>query len=247
MPYLDVNCHIRTMTLHAAIEKLLLQHGRPMTTSQIASELNKNNWYQKKDGSEITAFQIHGRTRNYANLFDRDGSTVYLANKSQKRFPKQTPNDKSTTHRKQPNTKDSDESYVIDLCDQILGTSASRQHKFEFLRGDINSQGNSVRLPVDAYYEKLNLVVEYREKQHSEEVRFFDKPNKMTISGVNRAEQRRIYDQRRRDILPEHGIQLVEISYADFNHNNQKRIIRNNKNDLIVIKSKLKITAGNRR
>lgn len=49
-----------------------------MTTQQIADELNKNGWYQKKDGSTIQAFQIHGRTRNHANIFDRDGSTVSL-------------------------------------------------------------------------------------------------------------------------------------------------------------------------
>lgn len=66
------------MKLHEAIEKLLRQTGKPMTTRQIADELNKNGWYQKKDGSKIQAFQIHGRTRNYANIFDRDGSTVYL-------------------------------------------------------------------------------------------------------------------------------------------------------------------------
>lgn len=66
------------MKLHEAIEKLLRQTGRPMTTQQIADELNKNGWYQKKDGSTIQAFQIHGRTRNYANIFDRDGSKVSL-------------------------------------------------------------------------------------------------------------------------------------------------------------------------
>lgn len=49
-----------------------------MTTQQIADELNKNRWYQKKDGSTIQAFQIHGRTRKYANIFDRYGSTVSL-------------------------------------------------------------------------------------------------------------------------------------------------------------------------
>lgn len=53
-----------------------------MTTQQIADELNKNGWYQKKDGSPIQAFQIHGRTRNYANIFDRDGSTVSLIGQS---------------------------------------------------------------------------------------------------------------------------------------------------------------------
>ena len=70
------------MTLHEAIEKLLRQAGRSMTTQQIADELNKNKWYQKKDGSIIQAFQIHGRTRNYADIFDLDGSTVFLIGQS---------------------------------------------------------------------------------------------------------------------------------------------------------------------
>jgi len=66
------------MTLHEAIEKILRQTEQPMTTQQIADELNINGWYQKKDGSRIQAFQIHGRTRNYENIFDRDGSIVTL-------------------------------------------------------------------------------------------------------------------------------------------------------------------------
>ena len=48
------------MTLHVAIEKLLRLVGHPMSTHQIADALNKNGWYVKKDGSEITAYQIHG-------------------------------------------------------------------------------------------------------------------------------------------------------------------------------------------
>lgn len=67
------------MTLHEAIKKLLVKTGRQMTTQEIADELNLNGWYQKRDGSNITAFQIHGRTRNYPQYFDRDGSTVMLA------------------------------------------------------------------------------------------------------------------------------------------------------------------------
>ncbi len=66
------------MTLHKAIEKLLLQHAKPMTTVDIANELNKNKWYKKKDGSLIQPFQIHGRTRNYPHLFNRSGSIVFL-------------------------------------------------------------------------------------------------------------------------------------------------------------------------
>ncbi|MCS2966502.1 winged helix-turn-helix domain-containing protein [Bacteroides ovatus] len=51
------------MTLHEAIIKLLKEKGTPMTTTEIANALNENKWYLKKDKSEITPFQIHGRTK----------------------------------------------------------------------------------------------------------------------------------------------------------------------------------------
>jgi hypoxanthine-DNA glycosylase len=74
--------HDENMKLHEAIEKLLILTGRPMTTQQIADELNKNGWYEKKDSSRIQAFQIHGRTKNYPSIFEREGSTVSLKGKS---------------------------------------------------------------------------------------------------------------------------------------------------------------------
>lgn len=135
--------------------------------------------------------------------------------------------------------KDSDEFYVIDLCDEVLGAKASRQHKFDFLRGDGTP---SRKLPVDAYYSEHNLVVEYRERQHTESVAFFNK--KTTVSGVSRDEQRRIYDQRRRDVLPKHGIRLVEISFSDLKHDSRKRLVRDRQNDLAVIKRLLQSDKG---
>src|ERR1035437_10117210 len=74
------------MTLHEAIEKLLIQTGQPMITTEIAVELNKNKWYEKKDGSSISPFQIHGRTKNYSDLFIRNGSTVSLNRQSNANF-----------------------------------------------------------------------------------------------------------------------------------------------------------------
>jgi len=68
------------MYLHNAKVKLLKQKGRSMTTSEIADELNRNKWYSKKDGSLITAYQIHGRTSNYFHMFKREGSMVALIN-----------------------------------------------------------------------------------------------------------------------------------------------------------------------
>jgi len=72
------------------------------------------------------------------------------------------------------------------------------------------------------------------------------------VSGVHRGEQRKIYDERRRKVLPENNIQLIEISYSDFTFDRQKRIIRNLQSDEIIIKNKLatvlkNITAGNSR
>ena len=229
------------MTLHFAIEKLLKEKGTSLKTSEIATELNKNKWYQKKDGSEISAFQIHGRTRNYPNIFDRQGSLVTLKNVAFQSEPKPKPTEKLNTKNKlvSKRTK-SDEQYVIDLCDRVLNSKSSRQHKFDFLLGHPNSNGFSAKLPVDAYYQELNLVVEYRERQHSESVNFFDKPNKLTVSGVHRGEQRKIYDQRRDELLPKNGIELIKISYYDFEYDNRKRILRNEKEDIKTIEKLIK-------
>jgi hypothetical protein len=70
------------MTLHEAIIKVLQSKNRAMSTQEIADKLNKNKWYVKKDKSTIEAFQIHGRTRNYSHLFDRNGSMVSLKDQS---------------------------------------------------------------------------------------------------------------------------------------------------------------------
>lgn len=125
----------------------------------------------------------------------------------------------------------SDEQYVVDLCNEALGMKGSQQHRFPFLLGD-----SGMPLPVDVYYPDLNLVVEYYERQHSEVVKLFDR--RMTVSGVSRGEQRRIYDERRRTELPKHGIKLVVLSYTNFGMT--KKLIRNHDDDLSVVKSILK-------
>lgn len=122
--------------------------------------------------------------------------------------------------------RNSDEYYVIDLCDEILGLKGLRQYKFNFLTGD-----SGVKLPVDAYYPDIKLVVEYHESQHTESTPFFDK--KKTVSGVSRGEQRQIYDQRRKELLPKHGIKLVIISYTDFGFT--KRLVRNHDRDRAIV------------
>ncbi len=126
--------------------------------------------------------------------------------------------------------KNSDEQYVIDLCNEALGLRASQQHTFPFLLGDSGRP-----LPVDAYYQDLNLVVEYYERQHTEAVKLFDR--RMTVSGVSRGEQRKIYDERRKTELPKHGIVLVILDYSDFG--TTKKLVRNHNADLQIVKNKL--------
>ena len=225
------------MTLHEAIVQLLKQTERAMTTHEIADKLNRNKWYQKKDGSKITDFQIHGRTKNYPQFFNRSGAIVSIPGQvitKQAKAPR-----KPIVLKKRASTSEKDEHYILNICDKVLRLISSRQHKFNFLLGDLNINGIAAKLPVDAFYEKLNLVIEYRERQHSESITFFDKPNRMTVSGVHRGEQRKIYDERRRIVLPKHNIKLIEISYSEFNHDNQKRIIRDNKFDEAVIRQRL--------
>ncbi|WP_220466908.1 hypothetical protein [Cellulophaga baltica] len=144
----------------------------------------------------------------------------------------------TTTTKSKTTKKHRDEDYIIDLCDAILGIKASRQHRFDFLLGDLHSNGvTRTKLPVDAYYASKNLVIEFHETQHTEAVSHFDKPNKMIVSGVHRGEQRAQYEQLRRDLLPEHGIQLVELDYILFEVTSQKKLVRNKKMDTEVLKA----------
>jgi hypothetical protein len=126
-----------------------------------------------------------------------------------------------------------DEHYIIDLCDRVLGLQASRQHRFDFLRGDAGRNGRRRRLPVDAFYPGLSLVIEYRERQHTEAVAIMDR--RMTVSGCSRGEQRRRYDERRRRVLPEQDLVLIELNVESFAHDRRKRLKREEAADVAVL------------
>ena len=87
--------------LHDEIREILLANGNAwMTTSEIATEVNRRNRYRKRDGSQITDFQIHGRTRNYPNLFEREGSKVRFRKAGKKSGAESTTEPKvSEVHR----------------------------------------------------------------------------------------------------------------------------------------------------
>jgi len=146
------------------------------------------------------------------------------------------PSDRSTSPSAPARVRD--EIYVIDLCDELFGRRASRQHRFPWLVGDPGRDGRARSLPVDAYYADERLVVEYRELQHDGPVAFFDKPDRLTVSGVHRGEQRRIYDRRRDDLIPQHGLRLWVITPADLRCDGRGRLsARDHARDLELLRS----------
>lgn len=133
----------------------------------------------------------------------------------------------------------SEEYYVLDLCDEVLQSEGLRQHRFDWLLGDPGKNGGRVRLPVDAYWPEHQLVVEYRERQHDQAVPHFDKPDRLTVSGVHRGIQRRLYDQRREDLIPAYGLRLVIVTPDQLTSSARGRLLRDHDADLAPLTSLL--------
>jgi hypothetical protein len=133
----------------------------------------------------------------------------------------------------------SDEAYVLELCDEVLGEHGRRQHRFDWLLGDAGVSGWRVRLPVDSYWAGHGLVVEYREVQHDQPIPHFDKPHRLTISGVHRGQQRALYDARRDEQIPAHGLRLVVIKPTDLACDGRGRLRRVRSRDVDAIRTRL--------
>ena len=66
------------MTLHEAIQQVLLKAKTPLIATDIAKILNGNSWYTKKDGSKIKSSQIGARVKNYPQLFHKENGYIAL-------------------------------------------------------------------------------------------------------------------------------------------------------------------------
>lgn len=129
-----------------------------------------------------------------------------------------------------------DEAYALALCDEIIGTPSIREARFDWLRGDPGKNGTRRQLPVDAYWPHLGLVIEFWEYQHDVPTPFFDKPDRLTISDVPRNVQRALYDQRRQELIPQHGLNLLIIRKADLAANPRGGLIYDRLADLARIR-----------
>jgi len=134
---------------------------------------------------------------------------------------------------------------VMDLCDEVLHEVGRRQFTFDWLRGDPGSGGRRAKLPVDGYWPEHRLVVEYREQQHERPGAFFDKPDRLTVSGVHRGVQRALYDARREQEIPAHGLRLAVIRPADLDADARGRLRRTRDRDLAAVR-KILVGDGDR-
>jgi hypothetical protein len=70
-----------------------------------------------------------------------------------------------------------------------------------------------VQLPFDAVWESRRLIIEIDEDQHRNPVLIFDKPQRMTVSGIARGEQRALYAERKRSAARTEGYLVIEIPW----------------------------------
>lgn len=68
------------MTLHEAIEFLLIEAKGELTSSELAQLINEKKLYERRDLQPVTSNQILARIGNYKDLFDLKGSKVTLKN-----------------------------------------------------------------------------------------------------------------------------------------------------------------------
>ena len=67
------------LTLHEALVRVLENAGNEwMTARELADAVNRRGLYHKRDGSPVEVNQVHARTNNYGDLFEKSGSKIRL-------------------------------------------------------------------------------------------------------------------------------------------------------------------------
>ncbi len=64
------------VTLHDEMVAVLKHSGNPMTSSEIADQVNKRSRYLRGDNGPVPAKQIRARAHRYPKLFALDGSQI---------------------------------------------------------------------------------------------------------------------------------------------------------------------------
>lgn len=164
---------------------------------------------------------------------ERNENTVYwyLVREGEKYEPKEAIPLITKREQRLLDIKNSDEYYLVNLCDEILGEEASRKHTFDSIVGNLHKRGKGrTKLPVDAYYEDLDLVIEFFKAQPETQ-------EELTEEEKARNEQITYYDELKKKRVLKMEFHFVEIKYSQFDLNASGELIRNTENDVSVLKN----------
>ena len=134
----------------------------------------------------------------------------------------------------------SDEVYLMDLIDELLNETGSRKHTFEYLLGDLHQNGETrTKLPIDLFYADLKLAIEIVEHPQKLKDAANSKEEKLTVSGITRAEQRLKYTYRKKTTLTKKDKAFIEIPLEKFKVNDSSGLLRNKEDDKRVLRDLL--------
>ncbi|MBQ4802771.1 hypothetical protein J8L88_07920 [Aquimarina sp. MMG015] len=157
----------------------------------------------------------------------------YLVRPGKKYAPKELINSITKKEQNLLAIQNSDEYYLVNLCDELLKQKASRKHTFPNLVGNLHKKGKRrTKLPLDAYYEDLKLVLEFFEKNAI--------TNELDEKEQARRAQIKYYNQLKKKAVLAKNLHLIEVNYGLFERNNENKLVRNTDNDMLVLKDVLK-------
>jgi len=166
---------------------------------------------------------------------ERRSDTIYwyLVRAGKKYEPKELINPVTKKEQNLLAIQNSDEYYLVNLCDELLQQKASRKHTFDTLVGNLHKRGKGrTKLPLDAYYENLKLVLEFfRKNEITEELDEEEKARKAQIKYYNQLKKKAILTKK---------LRLVEINYASFECDAENKLVKNSESDRSVLKGILK-------
>ncbi len=170
---------------------------------------------------------------------DRTGRDIYwyFVREGSEYVPEVQPESLSAKERKALERANSDEKYLVDIINSLLGKKGTEKQTFDYLLGDLHQDGETrTELPVDLYFWELKLAIEFVNHPKTREQLIPQKQKKMTVSGVTRAEQRVKYFDRKKKVLTKKGIDFVEIPLAGFTCNEELKLVRNAEDDERVLR-----------
>ncbi|QHI36909.1 hypothetical protein IMCC3317_22790 [Kordia antarctica] len=179
---------------------------------------------QKSELTKIPTAHAERRTEN---------TYWYLVREGKEYTPKEVIPEISKKQQHILDIKNSDENYLLNICDELLGQEASRKHTFDTLVGNLHKRGKGrTKLPVDAYYKELKLVMEFF--QQNKPFEELDEKEQARITQI------KYYDELKKEAVLAKSFRYMKINYAQFECDEANKLIRNTENDTLVLKEILK-------